>query len=210
MDQLKRYTWPIAIGGAVFVIALIAILGWIIPEGHKVSAQNAQKATLLVQETSLQAEIDGLEHEQAQEPKNCSSLRKDRSLVPQTPTVDLFLHQISQLASTSGTTTPSVAITDSGTPGSGPSAAGAQTVGISLSVAGTYQQVVNFLGGLDKVTSLQRLFPVSSVTLTGGAASGSSASGTTYSLQLQGNIYYSTSSADVCSTGPSQAGSSST
>jgi Tfp pilus assembly protein PilO len=210
MDQLKRYVWPISIGGAVFVVALIAILGWIIPEGHKVSSQNAQKVTLLAQETSLQAEIDGLEHEQAREPQNCSSLRQDRSLVPQTPTVDLFLHQISQLANSAGTTTPSVAITDSGTPGSGPSAAGAQTVGISLSVAGSYKQVVAFLKGLDTATALPRLFPVSSLTLSGGSASGSPTSGTTYSLQLQGNIYYSTSAADVCSTGPSQAGSSST
>jgi hypothetical protein len=211
MDQLKRYVWPIAVGGSVFLIALIAILGWIIPEGHKVSAQNLQKVTLLSQETSLQAEIDGLEHEQAREPQNCSTLRQDRTLVPQNPTVDLFLHQISQLANTSGTTTPSVAITDSGAPGSGPAAGGAQTVGISLSVDGTYPQVLNFLGGLDKATSLQRLFPVSSVTLSGGNANGSSgSSGTTYQLQLQGDIYYSSSAQDVCSTGPSKAGASST
>ena len=46
MDQLKRYLWPIATGGAVLVIALIAVSAYIIPEGHKVSTANASKITL--------------------------------------------------------------------------------------------------------------------------------------------------------------------
>src|SRR5579863_692978 len=155
MDQLKRYLWPVATGGAVLVIALIAVTAWIIPEGHKVSMANASKITLQSQETSLQAEITGLEHESHNAPKNCSTLRQDLTLVPSTPTVDLFLHQISQLATNSGTATPSVGIASSGTVGAGPSAAGAATVGIDLEVSGTYRQVLNFLNGLDNVHSLQ-------------------------------------------------------
>jgi Tfp pilus assembly protein PilO len=209
MDQLKRYLWPVATGGAVLVIALIALSAYILPEGKKVSAANASKITLEGQETTLQSQITGLEHESRQEPKNCSTLRQDLTLVPATPTVDLFLHQISQLATNSGTATPSVGISSAGTPGTGPSAAGAETVGIDLSVSGTYRQVLNFLNGLDNVHSLQRLYSVSSVGLTGNSGSGSSTSGL-YSLQLQGAIYYSTGNQDVCSTTSSGNGSQST
>jgi Tfp pilus assembly protein PilO len=209
MDQLKRYLWPIATGGAVLVIALIAVSAFIIPEGHKVSSANANKIVLQAQETSLQAEITGLQHESNNEPKNCSTLRQDLTLVPATPTVDLFLHQISQLATNSGTATPSVDIASSGTAGSGPSAAGADTVGIDLEVSGSYKQVLNFLNGLDNVHSLQRLYAVSSVTLNGDTASGTSASGV-YTLQLQGDIYYSTGQQDVCSTAKTGSGTTST
>jgi hypothetical protein len=205
MDQLKRFLWPIATGGSVLLIALIALTAWIVPEGHKVSAANANKVILLSQQTSLQAEISSLAHESANQPKNCSALREDLTLVPGTPTVDLFLHQISQLATNSGTATPSVAITSSGTAGTATSSSGAETVGIELTVSGTYRQDLNFLNGLDNVHSLQRLYAVSSVTLSGGAT----ASGI-YSLQLSGDIYYSTGQQDVCSTAKTPAGSSTT
>ena len=73
MDQLKRFVWPIATGGSVLVIALIALTAWIGPEGNKVSTADANKTILLSQETSLQAEISSLAHESANEPKNCSA-----------------------------------------------------------------------------------------------------------------------------------------
>lgn len=205
MDQLRRFVWPIATGGSVLLIALIALMAWIVPEGHKVSAANANKIVLLGQETSLQAEISSLAHEAANEPKNCTALREDLTLVPGTPTVDLFLHQISQLATNSGTATPSVAITSSGTAGAVASTSGAQTVGINLTVSGTYRQVLNFLNGLDNVHSLQRLYAVSSVTLSGGGTASP-----TYSLQLTGSIYYSTGQQDVCTTSKSNPASSTT
>jgi Tfp pilus assembly protein PilO len=210
MDQLKRYLWPIAVGGAVIVVAMIAVLGWIVPEGHNVSQANASKVTLQAQETSLQAEIDGLEHESKHEPANCQNLRQDLQLIPETPTADLFLRQISTLATSSGTQTPSVSITSAGTPGTGPAPGGAETVGIDLSVSGTYHQVLTFLGDLDKVQGLQRLFSVSSVSLSGGPSSGNSAPSTSYSLQLQGDIYYSTTEQNVCQTSAPGASSSAT
>ena len=205
MDQLRRFVWPIATGGSVLVIALIALVAWIAPEGHKVSAANANKVILTGQEASLQAEISGLAHESAREPENCSSLREDLTLVPGTPTVDLFLHQISQLATNAGTATPSVTITSSGTAASVASPSGAETVGIALEVSGTYRQVLNFLNGLDNVHSLQRLYAVSSVNLAGGSTAGG-----VYTLQLQGDIYYSSGQQDVCSTSKTIAGQSST
>jgi Tfp pilus assembly protein PilO len=208
MDQLRRFIWPIATGGSVLVIALIALVAWISPEGHKVSAANANKVVLLNQETSLQNEITALAHEAKQEPEDCSNLRQDLTLVPGTPTVDLFLHQISQLATNSGTVTPSVSITSSGTASAIASPSGAETVGISLEVSGTYRQVLNFLNGLDNVHSLQRLYSVSSVTLAGGTASSTSPANS-YTLQLQGDIYYSSSAQeDVCSTSKTNASSS--
>jgi hypothetical protein len=65
--------------------------------------------------------------------------------------------------------------------------------------------VLNFLNGLDNVHSLQRLYAVSSVTLSGGGTTSP-----TYSLQLSGNIFYSSGQQDVCSTSKPNAGSSTT
>jgi hypothetical protein len=209
MDQLKRFVWPIATGGSVLVIALIALVAWIAPEGHKVSAANANKVVLLGQETSLQAEISSLAHESAREPENCSTLREDLTLVPGTPTVDLFLHQISQLATNAGTATPSVSITSSGTAASVASPSGAETVGIALEVSGTYRQTLNFLNGLDNVHSLERLYAVSTVNLSGGTPGGSTP-GTVFTLQLTGDIYYSTGQQDVCATSKSNPGGGAT
>jgi hypothetical protein len=206
MDQIKRFLWPIAIAGGVLVIALIALSAWILPEGHKVSAANAQNATLLSQETALQAQIAGLEHESKNEPANCSTLRQDETLVPGSPTVDAFLHQISQLATNVGTQTPSVGIGSS--TGAATSTGGAQTVQITLSVSGTYQQALNFLKGLDNPQSLTRLYSVSSANLSSGGSSGSSTA--TYTLNIVGNIYYTTGQQDVCSTSPTSPASSST
>jgi hypothetical protein len=191
------------------VIALIALAAWIVPEGHKVSTANANKVVLLGQETSLQSEITSLAHESAKTPANCSTLREDLTLVPGTPTVDLFLHQISQLATNSGTATPSVSITSSGAAAAAATPSGAETVGIALEVSGTYHQVLNFLNGLDNVHSLQRLYAVSSVTLSGGTASSTSPTAI-FTLQLQGDIYYSTGQQDVCSTSKASPGGSST
>jgi len=205
MDQLRRFLWPIAVGGAALIVVLITLSAWILPEGHKVSSANAEKATLLVQQTSLQAQISALEHESAREPQDCSDLRQDLTLVPGSPTVDLFLHQISQLATNSGTVTPSVSITSSGTAGG---AGGAESVGIDLQVSGTYQQALNFLNGLDNVHSLQRLYSVSSVTLAGSGAT--TATSSAFTLTLQGSIYYATTNQDVCSTAPTNPASSST
>jgi Tfp pilus assembly protein PilO len=204
MDQLKRFVWPLATAGVVFLIVVIGLLAWVVPEGKKVSTANTQKATLLTQQSSLQLEITTLEHESSTQPKNCSELRQDQTLVPNTPTVDLFLHQISQLATTSGTATPSVTITSSGTT----AVAGADTVGIGLTVSGTYQQILNFLQGLDTANDLPRLYTVSSVSLS--TAQGSSSSTASYSLTLNGSIYYTTGSSDVCSASNPNPASSST
>ena len=228
MDQLKRYVWPIATAGAVLLILLIGLVAWIEPEGHKVSAANANKLSLQTQETTLQAEIFSLKREAAREPDNCSTLRQDLSLIPSTPTVDLFLHQISQVATDSGTQTPNVSITSSGTPAtssgtpatssgsaasgtssSSPSVAGADTVGITLGVSGTYNQILNFLNGLDNQHLLQRLYSVSSVTLDGPGGS-SSSSGSSYTLQLVGDIYYSTTQTNVCASTKASPSSTST
>ena len=54
--------------------------------------------------------------------------------------------------------------------------------------------MLNFLNGLDNVHSLQRLYAVSSVTLSGGGTTSP-----TYSLQLSGDIFYSSGQEDVCS-----------
>ncbi|MFZ0665689.1 MAG: type 4a pilus biogenesis protein PilO [Acidimicrobiales bacterium] len=207
MDQLRRFLWPIAIGGGTLIVLLIALSAWILPEGHKVSAANAQNTSLLSQETSLQDQIEGLQHESKSLPDNCSQLQQDQTLVPGSPTVDLFLHQISTLANNVGTQTPSVSIASSGA-ASGTSSGGAETVSIDLTVSGTYQQILNFLKGIDG-KSLQRLYTVSNISVS-GATTTSGSSQPVSTLTLQGAIYYTTGVQNVCSKTPTNPASSST
>jgi hypothetical protein len=208
MDQLRRFLWPIAIGGVTVIVALIVLSAVVLPEGHKVSAANAQNTSLVAQEATLQDQIEGLEHESKEQPANCSALQKDLTLVPNSPTVDIFLHQISQLANSAGTQTPSVSITGSG-PATGTSTDGAESVSISFTVSGTDQQVLAFLKGLDRGKSLERLYSVGSINLSAGAAS-SASSQPTYSLTIQGAIFYTTGVQDICSTSPTNPAGSST
>ena len=80
-----------------------------------------------------------------------------------------------------------------------PSAAGAETVGIDLEVSGSLPAGTQFLERARQRSLASALYAVSSVTLNGDTASGASSSGI-YTLQLQGDIYYSTGQQDVCST----------
>ena len=207
MDQIKRFVWPIATGGSVLLIALIALVAFIAPEGHKVSTANASKITLLAQETSLQSEISSLSHEAAREARELLHLASKTS-----PWYHFYTHgrPVPPPDLTTTRVTPELRRQVSASrvrerPLQLLAHLGAETVAITLDVSGTYRQALNFLNGLDNVHSLQRLYAVSSVTLSGGSTAGG-----VYTLQLQGDIYYSTGQQDVCSTSKTTPGQSST
>jgi Tfp pilus assembly protein PilO len=196
MDQITRYRIPILTGVGAVVLAIIVFAAWISPEGGKLSALHAQQTQLDSQQTHLQTELATLKAAKAHLASNCQALSKDLGEIPGTPSVDSFFNQVTALAVASGDpNTPSISVTQA----AGGAAAAADPVAVTFTLEGTYGQMSSFLKGLD---TFPRLFTVTNITINGGAVA---TGGTTinpstagYTLDLSGNIYYSSGQQNVC------------
>ncbi len=199
MEQLTRYRIPLFTGVGALILALIVYMAWISPEAGKVSSLKAQETQLQSQQLHLQTELTTLKGEKAHLAANCQELTTDLTEVPGTPTVDDFFHQITALAVAAGDpNTPSISVTEA------PGGAGTtKMVAVTLTLSGTYGQMTSFLQGL---TSFPRLFTVGSINVAGGPVAGQSVSPATagYTLQLSGDIYYTSGQANVCSNDATQ------
>ena len=185
----------------VLVAVIVVFAAWISPEGSKLSGLHSQETQLQSQQMQLQAEIATLKHDKAQMISNCQQLTKDLTEIPVTPSVDSFLQQVTALAVTSGDpNTPSISVTNA------PATAGhsgVSTVAVSLALSGDYSQMRTFVSGLD---SFPRLFSVTSITMTGGPVAGpgiSSDAPGPYTLDLAGDIFYTTGQKNVCTSSAS-------
>jgi len=195
MEQLTRFRIPIVTGLGALVLVVAVYVAWISPEGTKLASAKAQQTQLQSQELHLQAELITLRGEKAHQVSNCQQLTTDLTEIPGTPTVDDFFHQVTRLAVNSGDpNTPSISVTEAAG-GTG----GTKEVAVNLTLTGSYSQMTAFLSGLE---SFPRLFTVGSINVSGGpvATGGSAPSGGNYTLDLTGDIYYSTGQADVCAT----------
>ncbi len=110
--------------------------------------------------------------------------------------MDSFFNQVSALAVASGDpNTPSISVTQA----TAAASSSAVPVAVTFTLTGTYGQMSSFLKGLD---SFPRLFTVTNITINGGAvATGGGAinpSTAGYTLDLSGNIYYSSGQQNVC------------
>jgi Tfp pilus assembly protein PilO len=196
MEQLTRYRIPLLTGLGAVVFAIIVFVAWISPEGGKLSSLHAQQTQLESQQTHLQTELSTLKAAKAHLVSNCQALSKDLGEIPGTPSVDSFFNQVTALAVASGDpTTPSISVTQATTPASG----GVSPVAVTFTLSGTYGQMSSFLKGLD---TFPRLFTVTAITVTGGnvATGGAAIDPATagYTLNLAGNIFYSSGQANVC------------
>ncbi len=197
MEKLTRYRIPILTGLGAVVLAIIVFVAWISPEGGKLTSLHAQQTQLVSQQTHLQTELASLKRQKALLASNCQSLSKDLSEIPGTPSVDSFFNQITALAVASGDpNTPSISVTQATA-----AATGASPVAVTFTLEGTYGQMTAFLKGLD---TFPRLFTITTITVTGGpvATGGATINPATtgYTLDLGGNIYYSTGQQNVCAT----------
>jgi Tfp pilus assembly protein PilO len=195
MDKLIRYRIPFLTGAGALVLVIIVFAAWISPEGGKLSSLHAQQTQLESQQTHLQTELATLKAAKAHLVSNCQALSKDLGEIPGTPSVDSFFNQVSALAVASGDpNTPSISVTQAAT-----AAAGANPVAVTFTLEGTYGQMSAFLKGLD---TFPRLFTVSVITINGGAVATGGAvinpATTGYTLNLTGNIYYSSGQQNVC------------
>jgi Tfp pilus assembly protein PilO len=195
MDQIKRYRIPILTGVGAVILAIIVFAAWISPEGAKLSSLHAQQTQLESQQTHLQTELTTLKEQKRHLAANCQVLSKDLGEIPGTPSVDSFFNQVTALAVASGDpSTPSISVTQAAT-----AASGANPVAVTFTLGGTYGQMTAFLKGLD---TFPRLFTVTNITINGGAVAtgGATINSATagYTLNLSGNIYYSSGQQNVC------------
>jgi Tfp pilus assembly protein PilO len=196
MEQLKRFRIHVFIGAGTLVVALIAYAALISPEGSHLSKLQAQQTQLQGQETALQTKIATLKKDKSQLGTDCQQLTTDLTEIPGAPDVDSFLQQVTALAVASGDpNTPTISVTQA----SGPATGGVTPVTVALTLSGSYGQMTSFLTGLD---SFPRLFTVSQVSITGGSVvtGGQAVAPATagYSLDLSGDVFYSTGQKDVC------------
>lgn len=217
METLTQYRKPLLLAVGAVVATVVLVAAWIMPEGHKLSALDGQKQVLSSQEQALQTDIVTLQHDENQKVTNCKTLTDLLQEVPPALDEGQFVLAVGALAQASGAPSiPSLAW------GASTTGSGVDAVGVTLTLDGTFGQVMTFVKGLDGST-FPRLFTVSTFRVqpagasgTGGATSSSGppvivgqslqAPGTAgYQVSLQGSIYYSPSQADAC-TGIAAAG----
>ena len=195
MDQFTRYRVPILTGVGALIFAIVIFVAWISPEGSKLSTLHAQQTQLESQQTHLETELTTLKLQKTHLSANCQALATDLGKIPGTPSVDSFFNQVSALAVSSGDpNTPSISVTQATA-----AAAGADPVAVNFTLTGTYGQMSSFLKGLD---TFPRLFTITNISINGGPVATGGATinpGTAgYTLQLTGNIYYSSGQQNVC------------
>jgi Tfp pilus assembly protein PilO len=197
MERLQQYRIPIAVAFGTLVLVLAVYVLWISHEGSKLSALNTKQAQLQVEQASLQTRIAGLRREKQDLGPTCAVLAQDLTEVPGTPQVDSFLQQVTALAVSSGDpNTPSISVTQAGAT---KAAAGVTSVGVQLTLTGTYGQMSAFLNGL---YTFPRLFNISTISIAGGpvATGGSAPAANTpnFDLSITGDVYYTTGQQNAC------------
>ena len=206
---MKRYKFPLIVGGIVIVVLIAAYMAWISPEGSKLSQLNSHKESLTSQEQSLSAEIANLRTAGKNYHLNCTKLSTTISQIPIRPDEGQFLGQIDNLATQSGTSLPgytiNTALPNSSTSSSTKTSSNAlPALSFTLKFSGTYSEITSFLNRLD---TLPRLYTVASYSLAQSNSSSGSSTGTVtiipisavpYTVTLVGNIYYNPTEKDVC------------
>ncbi len=148
MTELRAHLHPyrhVLLVTLVAVVVLVAaLLAWVLPEGRHAAQLQATRQELSAQEQALQAELLALEHDQHQQVLNCQSYSRFVAEIPPALDESQFVLDVGALASASGA--PSI---PSLTWGSASTQDGLQTVQVTLTLVGTFGQVMNFVKGLD-------------------------------------------------------------
>jgi Tfp pilus assembly protein PilO len=239
MSTVREYRIPLAIAGGTLVVVILLWAILISPQKSKLASLQTHETQLQAQQTDLQGKLVSLQTEQQQLSTKCADLQKIATQIPsvQSPTdIDAeessFESQFNGLAASTGVTlsqfsgfTPASATTTPTTPAT---KSGVVAVPTTLTVNGSYGQMLSFVNGLD---SFPRLFVIQSFQLSTGTGSGSSTTATTtvvssnapaastggttplwtggtqtspsaapYNLAITGSIYYTTtpSALDAC------------
>jgi Tfp pilus assembly protein PilO len=205
MERVQQYRIPLLTAVGALILALVVYVTWISHEGSKLSSLHGTETQLQTQQGSLQAEITMLKREKENLGPTCAKLTQDVTAVPASPQVDSFFHQVTALAVSSGDpNTPSISVTQATAGTTAAKGVPTSSIGVSLTLAGSYGQMTGFLKGM---YSFPRLFTINTISIGGGPVSNGGvapAAGTqNYTLALSGDIYYAAAQQNACLTSAS-------
>jgi Tfp pilus assembly protein PilO len=211
MEQVQRFRVPVLIGVTTVVVVLAVLLAWISPEGNKLAAAKTTESSLVSKQALLQGEVDGLKADRDKVPTNCGELIKINTEIPADPDQAQFISELSTLAQNSGnpgTPTLTWGGSASSAASKGAASSAVTSVPFTLSLGGTYQQLLNFLDGIQNFSTINRLVTIGSAAISasggptaatiaiGPALAPQSASG--YTLSISGDVYYNATLSTAC------------
>lgn len=185
----RRLVLAVAGVGLVLLVAFW-FLAWK-PTSHQLKSAHGRLTQAQSLQTTLRAQVAGLESARKKESTYRSELSALKAAIPSSPSIAGIVDQLSQDASASGVSLPSLApsLANSNPAASSPSAKtkgpAVSTVQLGLSVDGTYPQIVNFV---NRLNSSPRLFVVKQVSMSAGTGNHAMAA------SLQVDAFYTGSS----------------
>lgn len=147
------------------VVALVIILIWFVaifnPEGHKLASVNGSVQSAQTEQTELQARLAQLKRYSSESTALQALGAKLDAAVPSTDDVYNYVTVISDAANSTGVKVSSINPSTPTTQGS------LAVIPVTISVTGTYSQILHFL---DALYSLPRLTVIYQVSLSGGGS----------------------------------------
>lgn len=174
--------------GVAVVLMLVWYAALFRPQSHQLQSAHARYTAAEQQISQLQSQVAQLEQWEKEKPADQAKLAQLDAMVPTAPDLHSILTELNAAAISTGcqlsTLNPSNPFTATHGPGSGPgstSSAGAQSIQITMTVAGDYPQLHGFLTALEQ---MPRSLLVDTINITSSSSSGPAQA----SKQLQANI----------------------
>lgn len=164
MNTATKRTFGIAAAAAV-VILVMWFMVFFRPQSHKLSNLHNQSAQASQQISQLDTEIGQMKALLPLIPADQKALAKLKAAVPDNPSLSDAIDQLHAAATHSGVSLTSIGpSTPSAATGSAKTTQGTPAITLSLTAAGTYQQMMAFIDALD---SAPRTFVIDRLGLSG-------------------------------------------
>lgn len=170
------------LAGVVVGIAIVLIGAWYValirPESHKLKTTHAAEASAQSQISNLDTQINQLDVYKAHLAQDKQALATFQQEIPSSPQLSSVIRQIQTAALDNGVSLNSLDPTvESGS--DAVTVGGATVLPVSMSVTGTYAQLMSFVNSL---TSMTRTIVINTISLAG--------TGTTLTDSMSGDIFY--------------------
>ena len=165
----------------VIAAALVVVLAWLmaffVPQGHKLSALQAQEQSLQTQVNAGNAKVAELRVESQHAAQIAAMVQKLQGYAPSTSDIS-YIALLSNAAKAAGVTVsaigPGVAVPVTGSP--------YQSIPVSATIDGTYDNLLSFI---KTVYALPRLTDINSLSISGGGPKSNRGTILAASFQLQ-------------------------
>ena len=170
-----------------FGVAAVLLILWFMflwsPQGNKLTDAKKRSDAAETQNSSLEVRLTRLKAAQKDAPELMAKGERLRRAIPETPELAQFILDANDAASQSGVDFLSISPTP---PSPGVSAAAPSEVRLSISVTGTYFEVLDYL---DRLDDLPRLVVVDSLGLTPGGGDSNTGSQDAMSVAITARMF---------------------